>query len=246
MWNLLPDGPVANLFLPLDNRAASAARLVCRDWGRQVAGVWTRMRPAYVGDVETWCARLGRWPSLTTFTFRDCRPEVTDAVLKELHRLPMLTSLDLSWCPNVTDAGLAALHPLTRLTRLDLCHCESVGDAGAGALRPLTRLTFLSMRGCIRLGDAGVAALASLTGLEFLSLSTCRPVTDVGVAALRHLTGLTHLDLCYCTGVSTGAAVVALIPHLTSLTWLDLRHLDLFTEAEKEALHSFDIGTLLL
>jgi hypothetical protein len=82
---------------------------------------------------------------------------VTDAGLKELPKLPNLSSLALAFCRNVTDAGLKHVAMCEQLTTLSLVFTK-VTDAGLDDVAKLSKLTSLGLSNT-RVTEAGVIRL---------------------------------------------------------------------------------------
>lgn len=117
--------------------------------------------------------------------------KITDADLKPLAELPMLTDLSFEQT-EIGDAGLAHAAGLTRLEWLNLFRTK-VTDAGLAHLARLENLQQLPI-GETAVTDAGLPRIAKLKNLIYLGLRG-NAITDAGVAELEGLTNLTGLHL---------------------------------------------------
>ena len=123
---------------------------------------------------------LQDWPKLQKFTglehFRvakEVAPEITDAHLKALSRLPLpnLRQVSFAYCRQVTDTGLQALTNIPSIQGLQLIG-TSIMDRGM-----LTLAT-----GFPRLRGIDVESCGLVTESGFLSLTNSRTITDVGLS----------------------------------------------------------------
>jgi len=80
--------------------------------------------------------------------------EVTDDLVKQIARLPRLTSLELNMCPKLTEASFKEIGGMTQLTHLALPG-PCVTDAGMADLAGLTKLEYLRMSGAMAVTVSG-------------------------------------------------------------------------------------------
>lgn len=141
---------------------------------------------------------------------------VTDAGLRHLARLPCLEDVNLRACDGVSDAGVSVLAEGGRLRALDVSFCDKVGDEALSDA--LGGLRSLSLSAC-RLSDEGLERVARLSHLETLNIGQCARVTDRGLRALAGgLHQLRAIDLYGCTGITPlGLDHVMQLPHLRVL-----------------------------
>lgn len=170
---------------------------------------------------ERGCEAIAGLAGLTCLELHCC-PELRDAALLHLRRLPALARLGLRGCTGVTDIGLAQL---------------ARGAAFAPALREL------DLGGCHKnVSDAGLAALGGLR-LEVLGLAHCDAVTDAGIERLlcaaaggggggdggtgsrpsAVAASLRALDCRDCSRLTDRAAAL-LAARASALHWLCLEH----------------------
>mmetsp|Transcript_7059 Transcript_7059/g.17934 ORF Transcript_7059/g.17934 Transcript_7059/m.17934 type:complete len:177 (+) Transcript_7059:52-582(+) len=170
---------------------------------------------------DTGVAELASLGVPTNISLAGCR-WVSDAGVATLARcLPMLASLNLTYCKLITDAALHHLARLPSLRSLVLDGCRQITDAGVAALARCTSLSLLAVAGCSRITDTGLSSLSTLAGLTHLDVSACGDVTGTGLRALAGLP-LVYLDITYCERVSESA-----LEQLRSgRPRLHLRHLD--------------------
>lgn len=134
-----------------------------------------------------------------SFTSLPLALQVTDVGLRAVSQsLPLLTSLNLTYCVNVTDEGMRAVAELSALVTLNLMQCFKITDEGLRNIRALPSLTTLSVRLCRKVTAAGMDQISQLPSLTSLNLSHCSNVTDDGLRALTDVLGLNFLDLRHC------------------------------------------------
>lgn len=146
-------------------------------------------------------------------------PDVTDAGLAHVPRLPALRRLDLAGCTRVGAAGLAHVAEAGTLEALDLWSVPGVDADGLAAVARLGGLVTLNLRRCRGVTAVGLAPLASLGELSVLSLGDC---PQVGAAALEPLAGLTNLVALDLSATSTDDAGLERLLGLRELTLLNL------------------------
>ncbi|XP_026148300.1 uncharacterized protein LOC113121753 isoform X2 [Mastacembelus armatus] len=142
---------------------------------------------------------------------------VTEASLKYLATLPVLSSLSLARIP-VAD-GNHALQIISglKLTHLTLPGRHCVNDSGMSSLSDLSLLTELDLTGYTQVTDQGVKQLSTLTRLKKLSLSNTQ-ATDAGLPSLWGLQELQELCLNRTAVTSRGVAeLITCLPHLQVL-----------------------------
>src|SRR5262249_24168029 len=149
-----------------------------------------------------------------------------------LQKLPHLKTLFLNGtATKLTQACLKDLHKLTGLERLQIwggAHGKKGGftDADLPYLKDLIRLRQLDLVGG-NFTDKGLAQLPPLPGLKELFLFNTS-ITDTGLEQLQRLPGLESLSLYHSSleGSSkiTGAGLVHLekLPHLQSLHLMEI------------------------
>ena len=134
---------------------------------------------------------LAKLPKLSSLEVFRCQGFGSDGVLA-LGGLP-LTRLTLRDLPDVGDAGLAVLVKLPSLKRLYLHELASVGDAGLRQLADAKQLEVLDIWSLPRMTDATVDVIATLPNLKELSIRETG-VTEASVkkiAAMPKLQSLT-------------------------------------------------------
>jgi internalin A len=145
--------------------------------------------------------------------------QVTDAGLRELAGLTLLTDLNL-YGTNVTDAGLKELAPLKNLKTLNLRKTR-LTDAGIETLAGFGQLTRLDLDDTAVTG-AGLGKLASLKNLVHLGLESTG-LTDAAMIEIGRLRHLTDLDLRKTRVTDAGIRELA---SLDKLRYLSLPNLD--------------------
>jgi len=119
------------------------------------------------------------------------KPDLTDASLLSLSKLPMLESLDLRGvCKRVTNHGLLHLSQLTTLKDLNIGGMLDVTDEGFQHIGNLTSLLRLNMHNLRKLTNLSLVAISKLKLLYQIDILGCIGFTDAG---LHHLAGLQHL-----------------------------------------------------
>ena len=101
---------------------------------------WRGLRSLHLQDCRNQDRRMLRdAPSLTSFSIWgfDCPNEITDQGLRELRRLPALSSLHLVGCKSITDKGLKELthNNNASLTSLSVAGNAKITDAGPQGAR---------------------------------------------------------------------------------------------------------------
>jgi Leucine Rich repeat len=117
----------------------------------------------------------------------DC--ELSDAGIDEVCSLGFvrLTHLSIGRCPNVTDAGLEGIARLPSLTHLMLPGCAGVTDVGVEYISRSRTVVHLDLRGCPNVSDLGLNYLVDRGGWDTLLLGGCAGVSDADVQRLRNL-----------------------------------------------------------
>lgn len=124
-----------------------------------------------------------------------CSPQATDAHLRLIAQMPMLTSLNLARS-SITADGVRTLGGLKKLEMLDL----SETPRGAGLLEVVAQfpaLRTLQLRRCPWLTDAELSALVRMPALESLMISDA-DITDAGLETLARCPQLTQLGVDRC------------------------------------------------
>lgn len=120
--------------------------------------------------------------------------KVTDAGIRHLSALPLLSKLNLSRL-EITDLGLNYLMTLP-LRSLNLSYCETFTTT---KLVQLTQLEDLSLVYCKQVNDAFVKTLTQTMGsIKKLDLWGCKSITDNALQLLATYSTLQFLDLTYC------------------------------------------------
>lgn len=158
-------------------------------------------------------------PQLTKLSIRS--EQISgDQLAEALGKLPLLQSLDLSFCRQIPGDRLAvALGRLPMLQSLDLAFCRQIpGDQLVEVLGKLTLLQSLDLGGCTQIsGDQLAEALRKLTTLQSLDLANCWQISgDQFAEALGKLPMLQSLNLCYCEQIP-GDQLAEAIGKLTKL-----------------------------
>lgn len=160
---------------------------------------------------------LAKLTLLESLDLTGCRL-VSDAGVREVASLTSLVELKLSRCGLVADTGVRTLtKSLPSLRVLDLSYCPLISDHGVGEL-VLPELRQLDLSGCKSMTDVGFKKLVLFTSLQKLKLRSCA-ITDDAVAELATITTLRELDLSYCQSISTNG--------VQKLSKLELSHLGL-------------------
>jgi internalin A len=143
---------------------------------------------------------LTPFPMLTTLDLSYTK--ITDAGLRELHKLKNLTSFNL-WSTGITDAGLKELTQLEKLTELNLGYTK-VTDAGLKELIGLKNMTVLDVSDT-DITDTGTKELVRFKNLTGLKLTQTK-VTDASLPSLTKLKNLKTLNLRETYLTETGFA----------------------------------------
>lgn len=140
---------------------------------------------------------------------------MTDDLLLQISKLPLLTHLELNMCPHVTDVGLASLKDMVQLQQLALFG-PNVTDVTMGNLAGLTNLTFFRASVAGHVTAKGWAVVANWKKLQSLWVAE----GSFGNAQMPHLKELTQLkDITfYGDNINDASADVLLgLPNLTSV-----------------------------
>lgn len=135
----------------------------------------------------------------TVRTVSFCSPNATDAHLRLISQMPLLTSLNLARS-SITADGMRQLLPLQQLEMLDL----SETPHGAGLLEVVSRfpsLRTLQLRRCPWLTDDELSELLRLPALESLMISNS-PITDAGLDLLARCPRLTQVGVDRCPQIT--------------------------------------------
>ena len=139
-------------------------------------------------------------------------PQITDAGLKHLERMPDLDALSLGGSTQITDAGMSHLIGLGNLRTLQI-EGTQVTDAGLVHLAGMTKIEHLFLSGTHITGP-GLVHLTGLKRINALGLS----IPEFTDAGMPHLSGLTKLRWLNLNETQiTNAGLV----HLTELTLLE-------------------------
>ena len=117
----LPDELLQLIAASLDEAALSEAQLSCRGWrgafGRAVLRLHPRQLPPQILP--------RRFPNLQSVDLSRCVGSlVTDAAVRSLSALTLLTALCLKGCSKVSSEAVRELQALAMLERLDLSGCK--------------------------------------------------------------------------------------------------------------------------
>jgi len=121
---------------------------------------------------------------------------ITDTALAYLQYLPLLESLDLTYCSHLTNEGLMYLNPLKKLKFLNLSYFISLNSIGLKHMQGLTTLTSLDLSNS-RFYDADLVYLQVFTQLKILNL-TGTFLIGKNLTALKPLILLQELNLSFC------------------------------------------------
>ena len=146
--------------------------------------------------------------------------KISDAGLKEVAKLPNLTSLDLMYCKQITDAGLKELVKLKELATLILTGTK-ITDTGLKEVIQLKQLEVLYLRSA-QISDAGLKELAKLSNLRMLDLGTSQ-ITDAGLKEVAKLQQLKELRLDGTEATDAGLSKLVKLQLLTTLNLLDTK-----------------------
>jgi Leucine-rich repeat (LRR) protein len=135
---------------------------------------------------------------LQTLNVSSCSASLGD--LSELPCEPALKILSMSRCRSFGLSCLRQLHYLPLLRELDLSYNVQVIDDHAFVLACLP-LAALNVRGCTALSDTGVCALSTSRTLTGLNVSDCDLITDFSLRALSH-SPVKNLDCSSCDRVT--------------------------------------------
>lgn len=122
-------------------------------------------------------------------------PDVTDAGLAHVARLPELRRLDLAGCTKLKAAGMTHLAGVATLESLDLWSIPGIDTKALAAVARLRRLVSLNLRRCRAVSPVGLSPLSALTELTVLSLGDCPKVDSSALDAVAGLVNLVALDL---------------------------------------------------
>ena len=107
-------------------------------------------------------------------------------LIKKMWELWFLTTEQLEWLkyfdPQITDAGLKVLAKLPKLTKLNLGG-TTITDAGLKEVAKLEKLTYLNLNET-QITDAGLEEVAKMKQLQELTLTSTK-VTKAGVAQFQ-------------------------------------------------------------
>ncbi|GFR47228.1 hypothetical protein Agub_g8912, partial [Astrephomene gubernaculifera] len=193
----LPDLVWETIASTLKAHHRAILRGVCRKFRTLVNNTVTKIKldPSSSEDPLSWRlhARFPRLEHLEALkpSDQDCLtdPVIAQLALKDLCRLPRLTSLGLESCTQLTVAGLAALAlavpGVEKLVLPQVCQL-SRSDSLLLVLHRLPRLSHLKLQCCRHCDEAALAPLSLLSGLTALELE------DYGLA-LKQVSQLTCL-----------------------------------------------------
>ncbi len=167
------------------------------------------------------------------------KPDVTDAILKDLKEFKSLKTLRLNGAA-VTDAGMADLIEIMSLESLVLNRTQ-ITDLGLKSLQGLKNLQGLYLEDT-GVSDAGLKGIKDLESLQTLVLTHTR-VTDVG---LKELAGLKKLRTLSISGAQVTDAGLKELTALQSLETLDLSEPRGLDAGLKELAELRSLKTLIL
>lgn len=148
-------------------------------------------RVTFQNPTRTALKDLGKVPEITSLSLTNCQ-ELRDPDLSPLQKLGKLTTLRLNGADKLSSQGFSHLSNLGQLHWLHLTGSNFTDDAVAH-LTKLERLVGLNL-GHTKIGDQGMVSLPSLPQLKELDLSHTS-ITDDAVAQLYKMPRLRHLDL---------------------------------------------------
>jgi len=141
--------------------------------------------------------------------------EMTDDLMRQISKLPKLTSLELNMCPKLTDEGLKYLKDMTQLQRLALPG-PCVTDVTMANIAGLTNLQFLRLSVASKISVDGWTNVEGMKQLQTLMIAE----TGIGDKGILHLKGLTQLKEVTLWGdkvTDAGAEIFKDFPNLRSL-----------------------------
>ena len=160
--------------------------------------------------------RLAGNPFVRDVTFRYC-PNLTDAAVEILARLPNLERAILQRFPQWKNPNFAALANCNRLHSLTLQNCDSLSEKSLNGVAECASLRWLELTLC-PVADANLAQIAKLSALKSLHIRNCPTLTDAGIAEIAKLTELNSLMLEDVPKLSdAGVAPLSCLSRLRSL-----------------------------
>ncbi|XP_043278542.1 F-box/LRR-repeat protein 14-like [Venturia canescens] len=146
---------------------------------------------------------------------------ITDSGLRHLAKMPTLAELNLRSCDNISDVGMAYLaEGNSRISSLDVSFCDKIGDqALVHVSQGLFNLKSLSLSAC-QISDEGICKIAkTLHDLETLNIGQCSRITDKGFNTIAEsMKHLKCIDLYGCSRMTpSGLESIMKLPQLSSL-----------------------------
>jgi len=176
--------------------------------------------------------------SLTSLHFDDC-PLLTTKALQALAYHPTLLELDVGHA--ATDAGMALLAKIPLLTSLRISFNEKLTPAAARALRDCPKLVDLNVSNSHWEADAFLIEISKMPTLRSLDLSRWKSITDEGVIALGTNPFLTTLKF---SGEWLTSRSILALAHMPSLISLELVRCNQLKDEDIQVL--VDLGHLTI
>lgn len=144
----------------------------CHEFRRLIRLIVTHVKPTSFSEADIDYI-LEHFPSFYSLSFENFR-SVTDIDFVRVHRLQMLTKLDVSHCTNITNAILPIIGQLTRLQSFDMSYTRvQFNNENMQQIGNLKLLKSLNLRNCTTITNAILPNIGQLTRLQSLDLSCC-------------------------------------------------------------------------
>ncbi len=192
-----------------------------------------------VRDDNLYQAFASAVPTLLHLNLSLCKHITDRCILKIVHNLENLETLELGGCSNVTDIGLQAIaNSLKRLKILNLRSCWNVSDQGVRLLAGqsekssgIVTLEQLVLQDCQHLSDDALRYISlGLTNLNSINLSFCINISDMGLKYLAKMGSLRDLNLRSCDNISDAGIAFLAEAGSPVLSTLDVSFCDKITD----------------